>query len=139
MCQIITNHICQNIITFIKSQRVTYSVGNKPTLWRRESVEKRLQHRKENHYAGISSTSFPGSFISPLQGPLFRLVTCLADKFIFIGGFPIYQSIVAAAVCYLQNRVSGQPWKALFQFRSEDLSYQVHCFQHLKLNWVWKL
>ena len=56
-----------------------------------------------------------------------------------MGGVPLYQSIVAAAVCYILNRVSGQSWKALFRFRSEDLSYQVHCFQHLKLNWTWKL
>ena len=65
--------------------------------------------------------------------------TCLGNKFIFKGGVLIYQSIVAAAVCYLLNRLPGQPWKALFRFRSEDLSYQVHCFQHLKLNWIWKL
>ena len=37
----------------------------------------------------------------------FRLVTCLGDKFIFMVGVPIYQSIVAAAVCYLLNRLSG--------------------------------
>ena len=73
------------------------------------------------------------------ERPWFRLVTCLGNKFIFEGGVPIYQSIVAAAVCYLLNRLSGQPWIALFRFRSEDLSYQVHCFQHLKLNWVWEL
>ena len=73
------------------------------------------------------------------ERPWFRLVTCLGNKFIFEGGVPIHQSIVAAAVCYLLNRLSGQPWKALFRFRSEDLSYQVHCFQHLKLNWVWEL
>ena len=47
-----------------------------------------------------------------LSSPWFRLVTCLGDKFIFMGGVPIYQSIVAAAVCYLLNRLSGQPWKA---------------------------
>ena len=90
-------------------------------------------------------TSFPGSFISPPQrergkkegakGWSHVLVTNLSSS----EGVPIYQSIVAAAVCYLLNRLFGQPWKALFQFRSEDLSYQVHCFQHLKLNWVWKL
>ena len=73
------------------------------------------------------------------ERPWFRLVTCLGEKFIFKGGVPVYQSIVAAGVCYLLNRLSGQPWKALFRFRSEDMSYQVHCFQHLKLNWVWKL
>ena len=73
------------------------------------------------------------------ERPWFRLVTCLGNKFIFEGGVPIYQSIVAAAVCYHLNRLSGQPWIALFRFRSEDLSYQVHCFQHLKLNWVWEL
>ena len=90
-------------------------------------------------------TSSPGSFIFPTpkrareERHYFRLVTCLGDKFIFMGGVPIYQSIVAAAVCYLLNRLSGQPWKALFRFRSEYLSYQEHCFQHLKLNWVWKL
>ena len=72
------------------------------------------------------------------ERPWFRLVICLGDHFIFMGGVPIYQSIVAAAVCYL-NRLSGQPWKALFRFRSEDLSYQIHCFQHLKRNWVCKL
>ena len=73
------------------------------------------------------------------ERPWFRLVTCLGYKFIFEGGVPIYQSIVAAAVCYLLNRLSGKPRKALFRFRSEDLSKQVHCFQHLKLNCVWKL
>ena len=35
------------------------------------------------------------------ERPWFRLVTCLCNKFIFEGGVPIYQSIVAAAVCYL--------------------------------------
>ena len=74
-----------------------------------------------------------------LSSPRFRLITCLGNKFISVGGVPTYQSIVAAAVCYLLNCLSGQPWKALFRFRSEDLSYQVHCFQHLKLNWIWTL
>ena len=69
------------------------------------------------------------------EKPWFRLVTYLGDKFIFIGGVPIYQGIVAAAVCYLQNWFSWQPWKALFRFRSKHLSYPLHCFQHLKLNW----
>ena len=73
------------------------------------------------------------------ERPWLRLITCLGNKFIFKGGVLNYQSIVTAAVCHLLNRLSGQPWKALFRFRSEDLSYQVHCFQHLKLNWVWKL
>ena len=50
-----------------------------------------------------------------------------------MGGVPIYQSIVAAAVFYLLNRLSGQQWKALFRFRSERLSYQVHCFELTKL------
>ena len=35
------------------------------------------------------------------ERPWFRLVTCLGDKFIFMGGVPIYQSMVAATVCYL--------------------------------------
>ena len=52
---IITNHVCQNIITFIKSQHVTYTEGNKPTLWSKGSIEKRLQDRKQNHYPGMSS------------------------------------------------------------------------------------
>ena len=56
-----------------------------------------------------------------LSSPWFRLVTCLGDKFIFMGGVPINQSIVAAAVFYLLNRLSGQSWKVLFRFRSEDL------------------
>ena len=73
------------------------------------------------------------------ERPWFRLVTRLGDKFIFMGGVPICQSIVAAAVCYLLNRLSGQPWKALFRFCREDLSYQVHCFKTLKLNCVLKL
>ena len=88
---------------------------------------------------------FPRVFYLPTpkgareERPCFRLVTCLGNKFIFEGGVPVYQSIVAAAVYYLLNQLSEQPWKALFRFRSEDLSYQVHCFQHLKLNWVWEL
>ena len=69
----------------------------------------------------------------PKERPWFRLFTCLDNKFIFEEGVPIYQSIVAAAVWYLLNRPSGQPWNALFRFRSEDLSYQINCFQHLKL------
>ena len=59
------------------------------------------------------------------ERPWLRLVTCLGNKFIFKGGVPIYQSIVAAALCYLLKRLSGQLWKALFRFRSGDLSYQV--------------
>ena len=43
--------------------------------------------------------------------PWFRLVTCLGNKSIFMGGVPIYQTVVAAAVRYLQNQVSVQPWK----------------------------
>ena len=42
------------------------------------------------------------------ERPWFRLVTCLGNKFIFEGGVPIYQNIVAAAVYYLLNRLSGQ-------------------------------
>ena len=53
------------------------------------------------------------------ERPWFRLVTCLSNKFIFEGGVPIYQSIVAAAVCYLLNRLPGQPWKALFRFAAK--------------------
>ena len=37
-------------------------------------------------------------------------------------------SHVASAVCYLQNRLSEQPWKAIFQFPSEALSCLVHSF-----------
>ena len=45
--------------------------------------------------------------------PWLRLITCRDDKFVFMGGVPIYQSIVLAGVCYIQNRLSRQPWKAL--------------------------
>ena len=45
-----------------------------------------------------------------------------------------YQNIVAASVT--QNQLSEQPWKALFRFSSKALSYLLHCFQHLKLNWA---
>ena len=37
-----------------------------------------------------------------------------------------YQNIVAASVTH--NQFSGQPWKGLFGFRSEALSYVLHCF-----------
>ena len=43
-------------------------------------------------------------------------------QIIFMGGVPIYQSIATATVCYLQTRLSKQPWKAPFRFRSENLS-----------------
>ena len=45
------------------------------------------------------------------ERPCFRLVTCLGDKFMFMGGVLIYQTVVAAAVSYLQNRVSVRSWK----------------------------
>ena len=48
---------------------------------------------------------------------------CHGEKFIVMGGIPIYQSIVAVGVHYLQNQLSGQPWKALSRFGSEDLLY----------------
>jgi len=53
------------------------------------------------------------------ERPCFRLVTCLCNKFIFMGGVPTSQSFVAAAVCYLLNRFSGQAWKALFRFAAK--------------------
>ena len=44
------------------------------------------------------------SVISPLkERPWLRLVTCLGAKFIFMGGVPIYQNIVAATVCHIQS------------------------------------
>ena len=53
-------------------------------------------------------TSFPGSFVFPQEGvveerPWFRLVTCLGDKIIFMGGVPIFQKIVATSICHIQN------------------------------------
>ena len=69
------------------------------------------------------STSFPGSFISSPQrergkkDP--RLVTCLGNRFIFKGGVPIYQSIVAAAVCYFLNRLSRHQGKLSFNFAAK--------------------
>ena len=36
-------------------QHVTYTEGNKATLWSKGSIEKRLQDRKQNHYPGMSS------------------------------------------------------------------------------------
>ena len=56
----------------------------------------------------LNSTSFPWSFIFAQEGvvkerPWFRLVMCLGDKTIFMGGVPIFQKIVAASTCHLKN------------------------------------
>ena len=56
----------------------------------------------------LNSTSFPWSFIFPQEGvvkerPWFRLVMCLGDKTIFMGGVPIFQKIVAASTCHIKN------------------------------------
>ena len=54
---------------------------------------------------------FPRSFIPPTQRgvrkerPWFWLVTCLSNKFIFMGGAPIVQNIDAASICHIQSRL----------------------------------
>ena len=37
------------------------------------------------------------------ERPWFRLVTCLGDKFMLVGGVPVFQTIVAVAICNIQN------------------------------------
>ena len=38
------------------------------------------------------------------ERPWFKLVTCLGDKFMFVGGVPAFQNIVAVGICNIQNR-----------------------------------
>ena len=92
------------------------------------------------------STSFPGSFISPPQRGEGRKTLAQAGHVswwqIYLHGRGPNLWKYCRRCCLLPptiNRLSGQPWKTLFRFRSEDLSYQVHCFQHLEQNCIWKL
>ena len=94
----------------------------------------------------MTTTSFPGSFISPPQGSEGIKTLDQAGHVswcqIYLHGRGPILSKYCRRYCLLPptiNQLSGQPWKTLFRFRSEDLSYQVHCFQHLYLNWIWKL
>ena len=34
---------------------------------------------------------------------------CLCDKFIFMGGVPVFRNIVAATICHMQNRMCFSP------------------------------
>ena len=92
------------------------------------------------------ATSFAGSFISPPQGSEGRKTLVQAGHVswwqICLHGRGPNLSKYCCRYCLFPptiNRLSGQPWKTLFRFRSHGLSYQVHCYQHLKLNCVWKL
>lgn len=60
-----------------------------------------------------------------------RLVTWLGEKFIFVAGGPIFQSIVAANICHIQNRNCFSP--ANLGKLSWDFTAKPYHIYHLKL------
>ena len=79
------------------------------------------------------ATSFPGSFVFPQEGvveerPWFGLVTCLADKIIFMGGVPILQKIVATSICHIQTET-----RAIAMFFT-SLHSSISCSSYWNVN-----
>ena len=89
---------------------------------------------KSNRLKGTADpTSFPRSFVFPQEGvveerPWFGLVTCLADKIIFMGGVPILQKIVASSICHIQNET-----RAIAMFFT-SLHSSISCSSHWNVN-----
>ena len=87
----------------------------------------------------LNSTSFPWSFIFPQQGvvkerPWFRLVMCLGDKTIFLGGVPTFQKIVATSICHIKNE--SQAITMFFGNLHSWISGSSYCNVNLKPNQV---
>ena len=132
-----TIQIRASVCTFsVKLEKLSFHVAHLPRTGRNNvkgmqsyCFIKYMQYLWRSWQPRSQDLLFPTPKGARVERTWFRLVTCLGNKFIFEGGVPIYQSIVAAAVYYLLNGLSGQLLKVLFRFRGEDLSYQVHCFQ----------
>ena len=57
----------------------------------------------------------PGVFHLPTpkkareESPCFRLVTRLGDKFMFVGGIPVFQNMVDIGICNIENQPCVSP------------------------------
>lgn len=45
------------------------------------------------------------------ETPWFKLVRCLGDKFMFVGGVAVFQHVAAIVICNIQKRSSFFPGK----------------------------